>query len=172
MVTPLTSLITFGFQRTAVGEALAYLRAPLDALNPGRGLSLRAIATKLGMNESTLRTAFYTPGRGPSQRTLDRISAGFGRTDLLVNRTTNNNLFTETARPGSNADTFMTFDRPAGATAWRIIILVSNDPKYTYKALGDKTSADISPFETVANLGDDESFDRIIWYTGGGVILE
>ena len=172
MVTPLTSLLTFGFQRSAVAEALAYLRAPLDALTPGRGLSLRAIAFKLGMNESTLRTAFYTPGRGPSQRTLDRISAGFGRTDLLVNRTDRNDLFTETARPGSNADTFMTFDRPAGATAWRIIILVSNDPKYTYKALGDKTSADISPFETVANLGDDESFDRIIWYTGGGVILE
>ena len=172
MVTPLTSLLAFGFQRSAVAEALAYLRAPLDALSPGRGLSLRAIAFKLGMNESTLRTAFYTPGRGPSQRTLDRISAGFGRTDLLVNRTDRNDLFTETARPGSNADTFMTFDRPAGATAWRIIILVSNDPKYTYKALGDKTSADISPFETVANLGDDESFDRIIWYTGGGVILE
>ena len=172
MVTPLNALITFGFQRSAVSEALAYLRAPLDALTPGRGLSLRAIATKLGMNESTLRTAFYTPGRGPSQRTLDRVSAGLGRTDLLVMRTTNNELFTETARPGSNADVFMTFDRPQGATAYRIIIKVDNDPKYTYKALGDKTSADISPFETVANLGDDESFDRIIWYSGTGEILE
>jgi hypothetical protein len=172
MVTPLNSLLTFGFQRSAVAEALAYLRAPLDALNPGRGLSLREIGRQLGINESTLRTAFYTPGRGPSQRTLDRISAGFGRTDLLVQRTNRNDIFTETARPGSNADTFMTFDRPAGATAWRIVVLVSNDPKYTYKALGEKTSADINPFETVANLGDDESFDRIIWYTGGGVILE
>ena len=172
MVTPLTSLLAFGFQRSAVAEALAYLRAPLDALSPGRGLSLRAIARELGLNESTLRTAFYTPGRGPSQRTLDRISAGFSRTDLLVNRTNRNDIFTETARPGSNADTFMTFERPAGATAWRIVVSVSDDPQYTYKALGDKTSADISPFETVANLGDNESFDRIIWYTGGGVILE
>ena len=172
MVTPLNALITFGFQRSAVSEALAYLRAPLDALTPGRGLSLRAIATKLGMNESTLRTAFYTPGRGPSQRTLDRISAGFSRTDLLVERTTNNNLFTEIARPGSNADIFMTFDRPQGATSYRIIVKVENDPKYAYRAILTKTSADINPTETVNDLGEFESFDRIIWYSGTGEILE
>ena len=172
MVLPLNSLLTFGFQRNAVSEALAYLRAPLDALTPGRGLSLRAIATKLGMNESTLRTAFYTPGRGPSQRTLDRISAGFSRTDLLVERTTNNNLFTEAARPGSNADIFMTFDRPAGATAWRIIVKVENDPQYAYKAILEKTSADFNPADTVDTLGEFESFDRIIWYSGTGDILE
>ena len=172
MVTPLNSLLSFGFQRSAVSEALAYLRAPLDALTPGRGLSLRAIATKLGMNESTLRTAFYTPGRGPSQRTLDRVSAGLGRTDLLVMRTTNNELFTETARPGSNADVFMTFDRPQGATAYRIIIKVDNDPKYTYRVLGQKISADISPVGDVNGLGEFETFEKIIWYSGAGDILE
>ena len=172
MVSPLGSLLSFGFQRSAVAEALAYLRAPLDALTPGRGLSLREIGRQLGINESTLRTAFYTPGRGPSQRTLDRISAGLGHTDLLVMRTTNNDLFTETARPGSNADVFMTFERPQGATAYRIIVKVENDPKYAYRAIGQKTAADISPTDTVDNLGEFESFDRIIWYSGTGEILE
>jgi len=87
-------------------------------------------------------------------------------------RTTNNDLFTETARPGSNADVFMTFERPQGATAYRIIIKVDNDPKYTYRVLGEKISADISPVGDVLGLGDGETFEKIIWYSAGGAILE
>jgi len=87
-------------------------------------------------------------------------------------RTTNNDLFTETARPGSNADVFMTFERPQGATAYRIIVKVDNDPKYTYRVLGEKISADISPLGDVEGLGEFETFEKIIWYSGTGEILE
>ena len=171
MVSPLGSLLSFGFQRNAVAEALAYLRAPLDALTPGRGLSLRAIATKLGMNESTLRTAFYTPGRGPSQRTLDRISAGFSRTDLLFSRTSRNELFVEAVRPGSRGDVFWTGERPENGKAYRMVVKVEDDPKYDYRTLDLTQAGAIDPQYFIDRLADNETFERIIWYTGDGFVI-
>ena len=168
MVTPLTSAIVFGFQRNAVAEALAYLRNPLGGLLPGRGLSLRAIATKLGMNESTLRTAFYTPGRGPSQRTLDRISRGFATTDLLFTRTSRNDLFVEAVRPGSRGDVFWTGQRPDNGRAYRMVVKVDDDPKYEYRTLDKVQAGAIDPQYFIDRLASNETFERIIWYTGAG----
>jgi hypothetical protein len=171
MVTPLTSALTFGFQRNAVAEALAYLRNPLGGLLPGRGLSLREIGRQLGINESTLRTAFYTPGRGPSQRTLDRISRGFATTDLLITRQRFEDTYQEAIRPGSGGDTFMTYTRPADAQSFRMVVKVTDDPKYEYKTLTQTVYSDVSPDDYLLSLRDNEQFERIIWYTGeGGVI--
>jgi len=171
MVSPLGSLLSFGFQRSAVAEALAYLRAPLDALTPGRGLSLREIGRQLGINESTLRTAFYTPGRGPSQRTLDRISAGFSRTDLLFTRTSRNDLFVEAVRPGSGGDVFWTGERPENGKAYRMVVKVEDDPKYEYRTLDLTQAGAIDPQYFIDRLADNETFERIIWYTGDGFVI-
>ena len=148
------------------------MRAPLDALTPGRGLSLRAIAKELGLNESTLRTAFYTPGRGPSQRTLDRISAGFGRTDLLFERTARNELFVERVRPGSRGDVFWTGERPDNGRAYRMVLKVEDDPDYDYRTLEETQFGALDPQYFIDRLADNETFERIIWYTGSGAVIQ
>ena len=105
-----------------------------DPLNPGKALSQRGFARLVGISESTLRSAFRTEGRGPSQRTLERLDAALRNAPqgLFYTRTERRGIVTDTLTPLGQR--YYRSSAPPGARSWRVVV-ETGDPTYPYKTL-------------------------------------
>jgi hypothetical protein len=148
MVTPINIAIS-RLRREMVTELLQLIvdRKIGDPFNEGRPLTVRGLARYTGFNESTLRTAFRTPDRAPSQRTLDRLDQALQNVtpSFFVQRRERKGLVTDDISPLGPA--FVRIMPPPNARRYKLVIRTPNGP-YPYST--------ITPDADVTDLGPDD----------------
>ena len=134
-----------------------------DPFNPGKALSQRGFARLVGISESTLRSAFRTEGRAPSQRTLERLDAALRQApqSLFYTRKEGKGVVTDTLTPLGYR--YYRSSAPPGARGFRVVV-ETDDPAYPYKTMTPTADQSISPeafFDDLAADGFTPS--RVIW---------
>ena len=134
-----------------------------DPFNPGKALSQRGFGRLVGISESTLRSAFRTEGRGPSQRTLERLDAALRQApqSLFVTRREGRGVVTDTLTPLGVR--YYRSSAPPGARSFRVVV-ETGDPGYPYKTQTPTADPSISPeafFDDLQAEGFTPS--RVIW---------
>ena len=134
-----------------------------DPFNPGKALSQRGFGRLVGISESTLRSAFRTEGRGPSQRTLERLDAALRQApqSLFYTRKEGKGVVTDTLTPLGYR--YYRSSAPPGARGFRVVV-ETDDPAYPYKTMTPTADQSISPeafFDDLQAEGFTPS--RVIW---------
>ena len=162
VVNPLTLLIPTLPSVGDIGDILSIIRAgELRDLGPGFR-SVRDFARVVGVNESTLRSAYLTEGRRPSAQTQSRVDEAIRRNlePLLGVRTTDRTVTWKAY--GRNPLARLYLVPPPERRGVRMIVR-TNDGTYdgwrTYK-LDDP---DIAIDEATSLLDDTESLDTVVW---------
>ena len=134
-----------------------------DPFNPGKALSQRGFGRLVGISESTLRSAFRTEGRAPSQRTLERLDAALRQApqSLFYTRKEGKGVVTDTLTPLGYR--YYRSSAPPGARGFRVVV-DTGDEGYRYKTITPTADQSISPevfFDDLAADGFTPS--RVIW---------
>ena len=134
-----------------------------DPFNPGKALSQRGFARLVGLSESTLRSAFRTEGRGPSQRTLERLDAALRQApqSLFVTRTEGKGVVTDTLTPLGLR--YYRSSAPPGARAFKVTY-ETGDPSYPWTTQSPLADVSQSP-EAFMDYLQEQGFTphRVIW---------
>jgi hypothetical protein len=134
-----------------------------DPFNPGKALSQRGFARLVGINESTLRSAFRTEGRAPSARTLARLDAALRQVpqSLFQTRREGRGVVTDTLTPLGRR--YVRFTAPVGARSFRVVV-ETGDPNYPYATMTPTADQSISPEAFFDDLeGSGMVPTRVIW---------
>lgn len=164
MVTPQVPNIP-GLTRDPVSAflQLVFDRKIGDPFGGGAPLSIRGFGRLVGISESTLRTAFRTEGRAPSQRTLERLDAALQSApqSIFYTRKEGRGVVTDTLTPLGYR--YYRSEAPVGARGFRIVV-ETGDPAYPYKTMTPTADAATSPeafFDQLEAMGLQPV--RVIW---------
>ena len=164
MVTPQLPNIP-GLTRDPVSAflQLVFDRKIGDPFAGGSPLSIRGFGRLVGISESTLRTAFRTEGRAPSQRTLERLDAALRSAPQSI-------FYTRTGQRDVRVDDltplglrYYRSEAPVGARGFRVVVATPDGP-YPYSTMTPTADAATSPeafFDQLESMGLQPV--RVIW---------
>lgn len=145
-----------------ITDALIAIRAgELRGLAPGLG-SVREFARTIGVNESTLRSAFLTPGRRASERTIARVDAAIRSNMTLLGRQVRANTILDAGWAVENPLSRHYLTAPPNARSFRIIAK-SADPDYEYATFFSGTAEVDDPLDLAQDLPPGWDLEAVVW---------
>jgi len=158
-----------------LGEIRAALRLMQQATSAegfGLGLSRRAIARSLGINESTLR-GIEREGAKPRQSTLDNVVSRLQQSELLVSRGTDKRTRSDSLTLPGVSRNFYQPRIPDNAVAFK---LVTRNPPGSRYPFTTQTAKDSNLFNVLDEIAywEDRGLEvtRVVWDTGDGMRIQ
>lgn len=150
----------------AITETLQLIRAgELRGLAPGLN-SVRDFARTLGFNESTLRTAFLTPGRQPSTRTMARLDAAIRQNITeLAGRERRVRTIRDSGVAYNNPLARHYLLPPPDTRKFRLLILTPNLGYQGYRTVTVEDPG-ISVGDAMRVMEPDEQLVEVVWHVG------
>jgi transcriptional regulator with XRE-family HTH domain len=163
--------------RSALGlgdirAALRLMQSPLSEGGFGLGLSRRAIARSLGVNESTLR-GIEREGAKPRQSTIDNVVSRLQQSELVIAKGTDKRTRSDTLTMPGVSRTFYKPRIPENAVAFR---LVTRNPPGSRYPFDTQTAKDTNLFNVLDEIAywEDQGLEvtRVVWDTGDGMRIQ
>lgn len=173
MVIP--QLSSFAVSALGLGDIRAALRLMQQATSAegfGLGLSRRAIARSLGVNESTLR-GIEREGSKPRQSTIDNVVSRLRQSELVIQRGTDKRTRSDSLTMPEVSRTFYQPRIPENAVAFK---LVTRNPPGSRYPFTTQTAKDTNLFNVLDEIRYWEDLGlevtRVVWDTGDGMRIQ
>jgi transcriptional regulator with XRE-family HTH domain len=138
----------------------------------GLGLSRRAIARSLGVNESTLR-GIEREGAKPRQSTIDNVAARLQQSELVIAKGTDKRTRSDSLTMPGVSRTFYKPRIPENAVAFRLVTRNPPGSRYPFTTQTAKSTDLFNVLDEIAyweNLGQEVT--RVVWDTGAGMRIQ
>jgi len=171
----LPQLSSFAVSALGLGDIRAALRLMQQATSAegfGLGLSRRAIARSLGVNESTLR-GIEREGAKPRQSTIDNVAARLQQSELVIAKGTDKRTRSDTLTMPGVSRTFYKPRIPENAIAFRLVIRNPPGSRYPFSTLTPKATDLFNVLDEIA-IQEEQGFEvtRVVWDTGDGMRVQ